>query len=284
MSGPRPWRLLVEGAGRGAWNMAVDEALAEAVDASRSAPALRLYRWSPPALSLGFSQPYEAADAVFCAAHGVDVVRRPTGGRAVLHHLELTYAVLAPLGAAPFTHDLQAAYRAICRALVAGLTMVGIPAEVAGDPEGGMIKPTRAIPCFVGPAAGEVVAGGRKLVGSAMRRVGNAILQHGSILEGWDGALQAGCLGLADDSGLRPAVATLADLLGAPPAPAALADAIAHGFSATFGIALEPSELAPAERTRATLLERERYAHERFTVRRERALPGADSEELRVKS
>jgi lipoate-protein ligase A len=272
VSGPRPWRLLVEGAGRGAWNMAVDEALAEAVDAGRSAPVLRLYRWSPPALSLGFSQPYEAADAAFCAARGVDVVRRPTGGREVLHHLELTYAVLAPLGADPFPHDLQAAYRAICRALVAGLATVGIPAEVAGEPEGGMIKPTQAIPCFVGPAAGEVVAGGRKLVGSAMRRVGDAILQHGSILEGWDGALQAGCLGLADDSGLRPAVVTVTDLLGAPPAPAALADAIAHGFASTFGVALAPSSLFPDEAARATLLERERYAHDRFTIRRDRAL------------
>jgi len=118
------WRLIVEGAQRGAWNMAVDEALAEAVDAARSAPVLRLYRWSPPCLSLGFSQPYEAADAGFCPARGVDVVRRPTGGRAVLHHLELTYAVAAPLGQGPFTHDLQAAYQTICGALVVGLRAV----------------------------------------------------------------------------------------------------------------------------------------------------------------
>ncbi len=266
------WRLIEDGARRGAWNMAVDEALAEAVDAGRSAPVLRLYRWSPPALSLGFSQPFEVADAAFCAAHGVDVVRRPTGGRAVLHHLELTYSVAAPLGAGPFSRDLQAAYRAICGALVAGLARVGVPAEVAGEPAGGMVKPTQAIPCFVGPAAGEVVAGGRKLVGSAMRRVGESILQHGSILEGWDGALQAGCLGLADDSALRPAVATLADLLGTPPPPAALARALADGFAAAFSVALEPSSLTPDEEARSAALERERYGHERFTVRRDRAL------------
>ncbi len=252
------WRLIVDGAHRGAWNMAVDEALAEAVDAGRSAPAFRLYRWSPPALSLGFSQPFEAADAAFCAAHGVDVVRRPTGGRAVLHHLELTYAVLAPLGTGAFTFDLQAAYQAICRALVAGLSALGVPAEVSGRPEGDLVKPTQAIPCFVGPAAGEVVAGGRKLVGSAMRRVGNSILQHGSILEGWDGALQAGCLGLPDDSGLRPAVATLTDLLSAPPVAAALETAMTGGFARTFGVALEPSSLTPDERARASLLDRER--------------------------
>ena len=268
------WRLIVDGAQRGAWNMAVDETLAEAVDAGRSAPVLRLYRWSPPSLSLGFSQPFEVADAAFCAARGVGVVRRPTGGRAVLHHLELTYAVVAPLGKVPFTHDLQAAYHAICRALVAGLASLGVAAEVSGRPGGDLVKPTQAIPCFIGPAAGEVVAGGRKLVGSAMRRVGDSILQHGSILEGWDGALQAGCLRLTDDSGLRPAVVTLADLLGAPPSPAALSGAIAGGFAATFGVVLTPSSLAPEERSRASLLERERYGHERFTVRRDRTLPG----------
>ncbi|HQT94024.1 MAG: hypothetical protein B7Z61_06945 [Acidobacteria bacterium 37-71-11] len=267
------WRLIVEGAQGGAWNMAVDEALAEAVDAGRSAPVLRLYRWSPPCLSLGFSQPYEAADAGFCAARGADVVRRPTGGRAVLHHLELTYAVAAPLGRGPFTHDLQAVYRTICRALVVGLRAVGVPAELSGAPADGMIKPTQAIPCFVGPAAGEVVVGGRKLVGSAMRRVGNSILQHGSILEGWDGALQAGCLGLADDSSLRSAVVTVGELLCGAPEVGRLEVAIADGFADTLAVAFAPSGLSADERARAALLERERYGHARWTVDRDSSLP-----------
>lgn len=267
------WRLLDDGAHTGAWNMAVDEALAEAVDAGTAPPTLRLYRWEPPCLSLGFSQPHEAADARFCAAHGIGVVRRPTGGRAVLHHLELTYAVAAPLDAAPFSADLQAAYQAICRALVAGLGALGVPATLSGAPEGGHIRPTQPIPCFIGPAAGEVVVRGRKLIGSAMRRVGNAILQHGSILEGWDGTLQAGCLGLVDDRDLRAAVVTLGELLGTPLAREALAQAIMQGFEATFGIALEPASLSAGEGARSALLECERYGHERFTVRRDRSLP-----------
>jgi len=269
-----PWRLIVDAPARGAHNMAVDEALAEAVDAGASPPVLRLYRWAPPCLSLGFAQPYAAADAAFCAAHGIDVVRRPTGGRAVLHHLELTYSACAPLGRPPFSRDLQAAYQAICRALVAGLRRLGITAELSGAPEGGMIKPTAAIPCFIGPAAGEVVARGRKLVGSAMRRVGDSILQHGSILEGWDGLLQAGCLGLPDDRELRPAVITLAELLGAAPSPAALADAIARGVAEELGVALAPSALSAGEAARAAVLERERHAHERWVVRRERVRTG----------
>jgi lipoate-protein ligase A len=267
------WRLILDGVNGGAWNMAADEALVEAVNAGRSQPVLRLYRWQPPCLSLGFSQPYSVADTAFCASHGVDVVRRPTGGRAVLHHLELTYSVLAALGQGPFSQDLQAVYQLICRALVAGLGKLGVPAGVSGEPEGGHISPTEAVPCFIGPAAGEVVAQGRKLVGSAMRRQGGSILQHGSILEGWDGALQAGCLGLPDDASLRPAVTTLSDLLGAPPPLEVLRDVIAAGFAETLGAKFVPSTLAPEEAARARFLERERYGHERWTVRRDGALP-----------
>jgi lipoyl(octanoyl) transferase len=269
------WRLILDAPGPGAWNMAVDEALVESVDTGRSAPVLRLYRWRPPCLSLGFTQPFEAADAAFCAAHGVDVVRRPTGGRAVLHHRELTYAVLAPLGRVPFTPDLQAAYQTICRALVAGLGTLGVPAELSGEPEGGHIRPTELIPCFIGPAAGEVVSRGRKLVGSAMRRAGESILQHGSILEGWDGMLQAGCLGLPDDALLRPAVITLSDLLGAAPEAEALVEAIVTGFAATLGVSFVPSRLSPEERAQAELLARERHGHERWIVRRDPSLPAA---------
>ena len=239
-----------------------------------SAPVLRLYRWDPPCLSLGFAQGVEAADRAFCAARGIDVVRRPTGGRAVLHHLEQTYCVCAPLGAGPFSHDLQAAYRTICGALVAGLRGLGVPAELSGSPEGGMIRPTETVPCFVGPASGEVVVSGRKLLGSAARRVGDTILQHGALLEDWNGVLQAGCLGLADDHGLRPAVVTLADVLGEAPLPSALSAALVAGFGAELGAHLVPSGLSAAERARAELLERERHAHGRWLVRRDRALPG----------
>jgi lipoate-protein ligase A len=190
----------------------------------------------------------------------------------VLHHLELTYAFAAPLGRGPFGFDLQAAYRAICGALVEGLDRLGVRAQLSAASEDPMVRPTEAIPCFVGPASGEVITGGRKLVGSAMRRIGDAILQHGAILEGWDGALQAGCLGLPDDALLRPAVVTLADLFGVAPAPTAHAAAIGEGFRAAFGIELEESALTAAERARAGLLARERYGHRRWTVDRNAAL------------
>jgi lipoyl(octanoyl) transferase len=267
------WRLIIDSPLRGAWNMAVDEAFAESAQHAGAAPTLRLYRWRPACLSLGFAQPPEAAHGAFCAEHGIDLVRRPTGGRAVLHHLELTYSVCARLGDGLLVHDLQATYQTICRALVEGLRALGVPAELSGAPDGGHIRPTEAVPCFIGPAAGEVVVQGRKLVGSAMRRIGDAILQHGAILEDWDGTLQAGCLGLADDRALRPAVVTLADLLGRAPAATALHQALAFGFAAVFGAQLEPSGLSDAEHARAAILARERYAHERWTLRRDPTLP-----------
>lgn len=264
------WRLLIDGAAAGAWNMAVDESLAEAVHSGASPPVVRFYRWNPPCLSLGASQPPGVVDEAFCTAEGVDIVRRPTGGRAVLHHLELTYSVAARLGRDPFTHDLQAVYQNICRALVLGLRRLGVPAEVAGSAAGTPVRPTEAIPCFVGPAAGEVVVGGRKLVGSAMRRVGDSILQHGAILQGWDARLQAGCLGLADDASLRSAVVTLADLHIAQAGSEAVIKALAGGFAEHFGVAFTPSCLAAAEEARARVLERGRYGHLSWTVARER--------------
>jgi len=253
--------------------MAVDETLAEAVAAGASPPVVRLYRWAPPCLSLGASQPFGVADAAFCAAAGVDIVRRPTGGRAVLHHVEVTYLVAAPLGVAPLGHDLQGVYRRICEALVVGLRRLGVDASLAGAETGPPVRPVEAIPCFVGPAAGEVVVGHRKLVGSAMRRVGDAVLQHGAVLLGWDGRLQAGCLGLADDTVLRAAVVTLEDVLGVVPSAHAVAEALAAGFAESLGVALERSAMNADEERRARLLEQERYRNQRWTVARERSLP-----------
>jgi len=249
--------------------MAVDEALAEAVAAGVSPPVLRLYRWTPPCLSLGASQPYQVADAEFCRARGVELVRRPTGGRAVLHHLELTYLVAAPLGVPPWGRDLQGAYAGVCRAVVAGLRRLGVAAEVAPPaPAAALIHPTQPVPCFVGPAPGEIVVAGRKLVGSAMRRVGEAILQHGSILEGWDGELQAGCLGLPSDQELRRAVVTLQGILGTAPSQEQLAEALAAGFTEVLGAILEASAPTPREEARATALCQGRYANPSWTVQR----------------
>ena len=243
-----PWRLIVDGAVPGAHNMARDVAILEAVSEGHATATLRLYGWNPPCLTLGRHQGVEAADLEFCRREGVDVVRRPTGGRALLHHLELTYAVIAPLGTGPLPRPLQDAYRFICGALVRAMRAIGVDATLTeGEVNVLLPSPRSAVPCFKAPAGGEVVVRGRKLIGSAMRSHAGTILQHGSILLEWDGRLQAGAMSLPDDRGLRPHITTLADELDRPISRADLTDAVVDAFAEEFRISLEPDRLTRDE-------------------------------------
>jgi lipoate-protein ligase A len=246
-----PWRLIIDGDLPGARNMARDVAMMEAVSRGESLPTLRLYGWDPPCLSLGRHQEMDAADLEFCRRQGIDVVRRPTGGRALLHHLELTYAVVAPLGREPLPRGLQDAYRSICGALVQAMRALGVEAELTGgDVNLQLPGPRSTVPCFEAPAGGEVVVGGRKLIGSAMRAHGSAILQHGAILLDWDGRLQAGAMGLEDDSVLRPHVTTLASELGRQTSREDLEKSLVEVFTAELGIGCETGQPSDAERAR----------------------------------
>jgi lipoate-protein ligase A len=242
MSPDRCWRLIRDGELCGARNMARDLALLEQVVAGRSLPVLRLYRWQPPCLSLGRHQEVgTSVDLDFCRRNGIDVVRRPTGGRAVLHHLELTYAVITPL--APISNHLQNAYTSLCRPLVAACRELGIDAELTtGEVNINLPGPRTAIPCFKAPAAGEVVVGGRKLIGSAMRFHRGVILQHGAILLDWDGRLQAGSMGLSDDSSLRAHITTFTEQLTTAPDREAVEDEIIAAYGKLFEIELTESE------------------------------------------
>ena len=171
--------MLVDAVGRaGAENLAIDEALL--CEADRSGRAfLRLYRWSPPCLSFGRHESVTTRyDRAAIARLGLDVVRRPTGGRAVWHEHEVTYAVAAP---STMFGSLRETYCAIHERLAAALRTLGVDAKLA--PNGPAVRlsdsPTS---CFAAPVGGEVVIGDRKVVGSAQVRRGAAFLQHGSIL------------------------------------------------------------------------------------------------------
>ena len=147
--------------------------------AQRGAAILRLYRWSPPCLSFGRNEPAIARyDPASIARLGIDTVRRPTGGRAVWHDDEVTYAVAVPIA---MFGSLRASYIKIHTMLVSALRSLGVPAELAARPAGRM-APLTSGACFTAPVGGEVVAGGGKLVGSAQVREGTALLQHGSLL------------------------------------------------------------------------------------------------------
>jgi lipoate-protein ligase A len=150
--------------------MAADEALLDRVVQSGGA-FLRLYRWDPPTLSIGRNQRIDVTP-------GVPLVRRPTGGKAVWHEAEVTYAVAAPI--AQFG-SLRDAYCQIHTRLVAGLRSLGVDASLA--PSRSTVRPSDGpTSCFARPVGGEILVNGRKLVGSAQVRRADALLQHGSIL------------------------------------------------------------------------------------------------------
>jgi len=253
---PTAWRLLPDETHHGARHMALDvAALGEAAEPQGRA-SLRLYVWRPPCLSLGRHQPAEAADLEFCRRAEIDVIRRPTGGRALLHQLELTYSVVAPLGVAPLPSAVQDAYRTLCGVLVEACHALGVAAELSpGEVNLSLPGPRTTVPCFRTPAGGEVVVAGRKLIGSAMRVHRGHILQHGAILLDWDSYLQAGAMGLPDDTTLRPHITTLSAELGAAPPVERVKQALLSAFESTLGLTLEPATWSPAELRRARELE-----------------------------
>jgi lipoate-protein ligase A len=176
------WRLFLTDPATGPENMALDEALM-ARARSTGEWVFRVYSWSVPTLSLGRNQNGRAAyDPATLARAGFAVVRRPTGGRAVLHDREVTYSVTAPaIGAGA----LRESYQRINRLLLDGLRSLGLAVEIAATERAP--RPDLS-PCFEKPSPGELMARGQKLAGSAQWRERDALLQHGSILVDGDQA------------------------------------------------------------------------------------------------
>ena len=245
--------------------MAVDEVLLESV-LQGGPPALRFYTWDPACLSLGRNQcARDLYDPGRAAAAGIDIVRRPTGGLAVLHDRELTYCVAAPL--TPFGGP-RAAYAGINRALVEGLRRFGVAAEQATGMRARGPLHGATEPCFHSPAAGEVVARGRKLVGSAQRCEHGALLQHGSILLSGSQTRVLDLMTRPDQEGYAADRSiTLEDLTGAPVCVAGLIDALRTGFERIFGTRLAPGRLDQRENDRAEQLAG-RYGADEWTWRR----------------
>ncbi len=202
--------MLVDAAGRaGAENMAIDEALL--CEADRSGRAfLRLYRWSPPCLSFGRHESVATRyDRAAIARLGLDAVRRPTGGRAVWHEHEVTYAVAASIA---MFGSLRETYCAIHERLAAALRTLGADAKLAPNGPTGRLSDSPTS-CFAAPVGGEVLIGERKVVGSAQVRRGAAFLQHGSIL--LDGS-QDVVARVSRLPGAGSRATTLSDALGRP--------------------------------------------------------------------
>ncbi|RME66221.1 MAG: lipoate--protein ligase family protein [Caldilineae bacterium] len=272
------WRLIIEEEPRsGAANMAIDEAMAAAAAAGDAPPTLRFYRWQPPTVSLGRHQPISEVNRAQIAARGYDLVRRPTGGRAILHTDELTYSVAAPADEPRMRGGVMDVYLRLSNGLLAGLAALGLAAEKAGaDVRAG---PDVSAACFEVPSAYEITAGGRKLMGSAQSRRQGYVLQHGSLPLVGDITRIVDVLALdaAEAEALRAHLAaracTLAEALSVPFDSPLLdfhrvAETMAQAFAATLNLTLEPGVLTPAEVRHAAELIRTRYAHPEWTEHR----------------
>jgi len=260
-----PWRLLAHPPADGAWNMAVDEALLDAYagDAAPVSPTLRLYAWRPAALSLGrFQAASGSHDPHYLRGEGLDLVRRPTGGTAVLHEFERTYAVVARLRAAPFSGRVLDTYRRVAEALCVALRSLGLGA-VAHEPDRKRARPRREVACFAAPSAYEIAVGSRKLVGSAQLRRRGAFLQHGSILLRSDPGRLGRALGIGQPPGSHT---DLRRALGAEVDLATLDRALVGAFERAFSAALTPGRLGARERERATRLRSWKYLSAEWTL------------------
>jgi lipoate-protein ligase A len=272
---PAVWRLVIDEQPRsGAANMAIDQAIAEACAAGDSLPTLRFYQWQPPAISLGRNQPQAEIDHAAAAAKGYEIVRRPTGGRAILHTDEWTYSVAARQEEARLTGGVMDAYLSISNALLAGLLRLGVPAHKA--PASVRAGSDVSAACFEVPSAYEITAGGRKLIGSAQSRRAGYVLQHGSL------PLYGDITRLIDVLALEPAAAaalraelaqracTLAAALGVgddhPSVQfGAVCTAMRQGFETTLALTCKPGPMAAGEMRRAAALIREQFANDEWT-------------------
>ncbi len=219
--------------------MQIDRGLLdEAEQEAEARTFLRFYRWDVPTVSIGHYQaPERAADPAYCAANRIPVVRRPTGGRAVLHDCELTYAVVSNDRRFFPLQSLDQTYLVIARALQCGLARLGVCSQLAaGGRE--IASPGRTNlkhPCFASASRHELLVGSRKIAGSAQRRLKRSFLQHGSIPLELNVPAMAGALGVSEQL-IAHSVISVSEAAGRPVSFDELAEALEAGFEEVFAL------------------------------------------------
>lgn len=269
------WRFLDTGCHDAAFNMAVDEALLLSHEAGQSPPTLRVYAWSAPTLSLGYAQSVaKEVDVAACRRHGVTLVRRPTGGRAVLHDQEATYSVVMPLRLADREASITEHYHRIGLALAAALRHAGLAARLE-RPSVLAAAPRATSPaCFAAISRYELSASGRKLVGSAQKRGRRSLLQHGSIPLVMDRQRLFACLRVPAERRaqlLREAYANMVavnEVASVPLDAAALYRALRQGFADCLaaGAELMAGDLSRNERRLAEELRHAKYGTDAWNL------------------
>ncbi len=268
------FKLFIDGHQDPAVNMARDETLLRRLIAGESTPCLRFYQWGPPGLSLGrFQRIGEGVDLEQCREMGIHVVRRLTGGEAVLHDDEITYSIIIPLSHPTFEGiGVPNTYRTISKALVRGLELSGISATMAGD------APTRPDPagqgvCFYTPTVNEVTAGGKKIIGSAQTREMKTILQHGSIPISTDLDKLFRATGIPPEQRLifgelfQKRATNIIDQIGRRPDPDELIKNLVKGFEEFFMMQTELSQYSTQEENISKWMVENKYRSDRWTMK-----------------
>ncbi len=265
------WRLIITDPANGSWNMAVDEAIARMAADGHVPPTLRFYRWRPPTVSLGRHQPVEDIDEKALIARGWGLVRRPTGGRAILHTDELTYSIAGPADDPILQGAILDVYNRISQGLLLGLQRLGVAVEKA--PPTARAGDVSAA-CFEVPSAYELSIRGRKIIGSAQRRASGYVLQHGSLPLHGDVTRLVEVMTFDREEEreafrrhLAARATTLEAELGRRVSFWEAAAVLVDGLNTALGVDFEESQLTPEEQDLARQIEAEKYATDAWTRR-----------------
>jgi lipoyl(octanoyl) transferase len=287
------WRLLDTPPANGAWNMAVDESILEHIHRGESQPTLRLYAWNPPCLSLGHAQSFADVDMERVKANGWEVVRRLTGGRAILHTDELTYSVTGSTEEPALAGGILESYNRLAQALLFAVRELGLPVEMKEEEVRHASSVAQPNPiCFEVPSTYEITVNEKKLIGSAQARRKEGVLQHGSLPLTGDLTRICQALLFKDEAaravaakrllarattvesvmaveGIRPERSRRTPMLHTSTSLSAdwetAAQAFVHGFEAQLGINFQRGELSRSESERADELVKEKYANPAWT-------------------
>ncbi len=276
------WRLIHTPPSTGAWNMAVDEAILEHIYRGESKPTLRLYTWNPPCLSLGHAQPFNDVDVERLTSFGWDVVRRLTGGRAILHTDEITYSVTGNADDEILSGGVMESYNRLSKALLYAVQSLSLPVQVEGSryAADGRVVPKERIEtqrlldqqnpvCFEVPSSYEITVSGKKLIGSAQARKKEGVLQHGSLPLTGDLTRICDALVFENESARQEAkdrllarATTVESVLNINISWDTAANALKQGFEKELGIEFEIGDLSHSELTRADELVNEKYGND----------------------
>lgn len=272
------WRVINTGFNDPAFNMALDEADIILTSQGKIPPTIRFYGWLPASISIGYFQKMrDEIDVEACQARGIGIVRRVTGGRAVLHDDELTYSLTVPDSHPMFPPTVIESYKVISQGILRGLEVLDIPAEMVSleGKDRSALNPHNSSACFDAPSWYEIAVDGKKLVGSAQNRQQGVILQHGSILNTMDVEKLFSVLRFSSDrikqrmKRIFTAKATcIEDVLGYRYPYQRMIKAFTQGFQEALEIELDPGELTQEELELTQKLMVEKYGNEEWNFRR----------------